>query len=118
MILLRKVVIVVLAVFVQDSFFQVFICAIAIVGFLVAHIVVRPFTMSDATSKSSRAWLLLMFKYRTRPTLDDAKAWDEMNFLESLSLSTTFVTMMGCAYPFAGDVLFPGCAGLAQAVPA
>ena len=52
-ILLRKVTIVAITVFVPDEFFQVFISCFAIVLFLLAHIVVKPFSRPRKPTSSS-----------------------------------------------------------------
>ncbi len=71
-ILLRKVTIVAITVFVSDEFFQVYISGVAIMLFLVAHVVVRPFArplkptsaaMSAKKVNVSHAWLRSQWVY-------------------------------------------------------
>jgi hypothetical protein len=106
-IFLRKIIVVALAVFVRDAFFQVFLSALCIVGFLIAHILVKPFVPPEALgSPTMSTGNVMKISAASIPphglnkiSVFPHMAWhgmDEMNVLESLSLSTTFITMMGC----------------------
>jgi hypothetical protein len=108
-IFLRKIIVVALAVFVRDAFFQVFLSALCIVGFLLAHVLVKPFVPPEALGSPSMSRGNMMrisassipphgIKVVNEPLRTVWHGMDEMNVLESLSLCTTFVTMMGCEW--------------------
>lgn len=95
--MLRKVAIAAVVVFITDSFLQVLMSMFLLVWFLLAHVVVRPFAPSVTNTESTTTLLqspsdVKVIRKQRFPWL---RSVDEMNFLETLSLTTTFVTMMG-----------------------
>lgn len=136
-ILFRKAALVIIAVFIRDDFFQVFLSIVLVILCLMLQIVVHPFGTAVITTGSlsaSRASLPVqgpmayLQPQESKPSAvqtasDDVvvqsnrntftivskagsteslvvthRSSDDLNFLETLSLIATLVTMLGCTW--------------------